>query len=135
MSEAASLPVAEGKQQIFGMELRPFTIGTFELCKRHNLTMLIDGVVPEDVTERMRQVSIYLYIQSQPFDEMLERIESPDFETNYLRRFQFSITPAMLEEAVELIGKNLMGAGEMSIEVQERASLRDGKEESPPPNS
>jgi len=128
-------PITDGPQILAGLKLRPFTLGTMELCRQLNLSMFCDGEVPEDTNERVRQVAAYLFIQSEPLALVLAMVDSKDFDRECLRPFKFRLTPAVIDAAIDVIGKNLQGAGEMVVEVEQKPSMAGAKEETAPPNS
>lgn len=125
--------ITDGPQELAGMKLRPFTLGTLELCQQLGLTLFSGGAVPESVTERMRQVAAYLYIQSEPLEAVLKAVDSPDFDAVHLRPFKFRLTPGVVDAAWALIEENLSKAGAAVVEIAPRAGSDKG--EQPPPNS
>jgi len=128
------LPLTEGPQALGGLKLRPFTLGTLEICRRVGLSMFTAGQLPEDAGERARQVSAFLFIQSEPLDEMLAAVSSTERFNDALLRFQFRLTPAILDDGVALIEKNLQGTGEMVVEIEPKPQADGAREETPPPN-
>lgn len=125
--------VTDGPRELAGMELRPFTLGTLELCQQLGLTLFSGGGVPEGAAERLRQVAAYLFIQSEPLEDVLHAVDSPDFDQVHLRPFKFRLTPGVVDAAWALIEENLSKAGAAVVEIAPRPGSDKG--ESPPPNS
>ncbi len=124
--------LTDGPQEISGLKLRPFTLGTLDLCRELGLTIFSEGKVPLDSVERMRQIAVYLFIQSEPLDAVLKAVEEPEFEKNHLRLFKFRLTPGAVEAAWSLIERNLSHAGAAVVDIEPRPGA---KGDDPPPNS
>ena len=122
--------ITDGPVDLAGLKLRPFTLGTLDLCRQLGLTMFVDGSVPTDSAERMRQVAAYLFIQSEPLDTVLKAVDDLGFEKTHLRPFKFRLTPDVIGAAMALIEKNLSAAGAAVVDIEPR-----GKADDPPPNS
>jgi hypothetical protein len=131
---SGQLPITHGGQELGELRLRPFTLGTMEICRQLGLTMFFDGVTPQDEVERVRQVAAYLFIQSEPLDKVLRAVDDEDFEKKHLRVFKFRLTPAVLDAAIEMIAKNLGAVGDMVVEVEPRPLPSGATPEDPPPN-
>lgn len=125
--------ITDGVQELAGLSLRPFSLGTLELCQQLGLTLFSGGGVPSDAAERMRQVAAYLFVQSEPLAEVLKAVDAPDFEQAYLRPFKFRLTPGVVERAWGLIEENLSRAGAAMVAIEPRPGRDSG--DAPPPNS
>jgi hypothetical protein len=123
--------LTDGPVEIEGLKLRPFTLGTFDLCRQLGLTMFSEGTVPADAADRLRQVAAYLFIQSEPLEAVLRAVDDPLFELAHLRPFKFRLTPEVIPAAMALIEKNLTAAGRAVVDIEPRPG---GKADDPPPN-
>lgn len=124
--------VTDGPQELCGLRLRPFSLGTLDLCRQLGLTMFSEGKVPADAADRMHQVAAYLFVQSEPLEDVLRAADDPDFEKAYLRPFKFRLLPGTMEKAWSLIEDNLSRAGEASVDIEPKPGI---KLADPPPNS
>lgn len=124
--------VTDGPQNLAGLQLRPFTLGTLELCRQLGLTIFTEGAVPDDPMDRLEQTAAYLYLQSEPLESVLRAVDDPDFRKKHLRPFKFTLTPEALQDAWALIEGNLSRAGKAVVEIEPRPGA---KGDDPPPNS
>ena len=56
-----------------GNRLRPFSLGTLNLCRQLKLTLFTDAQADEQLTEeeRQRQIAAFAWMQSAPLKEVL----------------------------------------------------------------
>ena len=120
--------------EMFGLKLRPFSLGSMQLCRKLRLTMLTGDAKPEDLSEEEQQLQIvaFLYIQSKPVPEILRAIQSPNFRDEVLLPFSMELPLAAIPEAVEEIKRVMNEAGAAYVEVQQKPGE---KPEDAPPNS
>jgi hypothetical protein len=112
--------------------LRPFTLGTLDLCQEIGLT-LFTGESADDIStsDKTRQAATYLWMQSEPIDSVLAAVEKGKVKET-VRRWMFKIPPSVLEEATPKIMASIEAATAARVEVEEKP---DHKPETAPPNS
>jgi len=120
--------------EMFGLKLRPFSLGSMQICRKLKLTMLTGDAKPEDLSEEEQQVQIvaFLFIQSKPVPDVLSAIRSPNFRDDVLLPFSMELPLAAIPAAVEEIKRVMNEAGAAYVEVQPKP---DEKPEDAPPNS
>lgn len=73
---------------VAGLKLRPFSLGTLNLCRRLGLS-LFTGAQDAEVCdeEKQRQIVAFLFLQSRPMDEVLRAVRSTNFDDEHLLEF------------------------------------------------
>src|SRR4051812_27808223 len=65
--------------QVGNLTLRPFSLGTLSLCRTLNLDMITGDRAAEELDDNEKQMQIvaFLFIQSQPLDQVLKASRDP----------------------------------------------------------
>jgi len=125
-----------------GITLRPFSAGTLTICRALGLTMVVGGekeqVEALSADEKQRQLTTFLFIQSQPLDVVkkavkLARENRQAFEDDYLLPFELELPVTAMFTAMQQLENNLTAIEAAQIEVITRPS-GSKKEPTPPPN-
>ena len=111
----------EGTATLAGHELRPFTFGSFTLCRRLGLTLFTqDGAADElDEDETMRQLAAFFWIQSQPVPEVLKAVREGTAELA-IDAFQFDIPVHALPAIMRRVNELSKLASEAAVEIEEK---------------
>ena len=125
-----------------GITLRPFSAGTLTLCRALGLTMVVGGdkdqVAALSADDKQRQLTTFLFIQSQPLDVVkkaakLARENRQAFEDEYLLPFELDLPVTAMFTAMKQLENNLTAIEAAQIEAITRPS-GSKKEPTPPPN-
>ena len=125
-----------------GITLRPFSAGTLTLCRALGLTMVVGGdkdqVAGLSADDKQRQLTTFLFIQSQPLDVVkkaakLAREDRQAFEDEYLLPFELDLPVTAMFTAMQQLEQNLTAIEAAQIEAITRPS-GSKKEPTPPPN-
>ena len=125
-----------------GITLRPFSAGTLTLCRALGLTMVVGGdkdqVAALSADDKQRQLTTFLFIQSQPLDVVkkavkLARENRQAFEDEYLLPFELDLPVTAMFTAMQQLEQNLTAIEAAQIEAITRPS-GSKKEPTPPPN-
>jgi hypothetical protein len=125
-----------------GLKLRPFSAGTLTLCRALGLTMIAgaskDQLDAMHADEKQRQLTTFLFIQSQPVDVVkkavkLARENREAFEDEYLMPFELDLPVTAMFQAITQLEENLTAIEAAQIEVLPKPK-GSGKEPTPPPN-
>jgi hypothetical protein len=119
--------------EVAGLKLRPFSLGTLNLCRRLKLTLFTgqpEAELSDD--EKQRQIIAFLFLQSRPLDEVLRAVRSPDFDDEHLLPFSLTLPLSAIPEAVAEIQRIMDSAGAAVVEIEAKPGC---KSDSPPPNS
>jgi hypothetical protein len=124
----------EPDAQIAGLTLRPFSLGSLTICRRAKLTMLTGDAKPEELSddEKQNQIVAFIFIQSQPIQDVLRAVKDPDFIEKHILPFSMTLPLDAMPAAVAEIQRIMDAASAAYVEVQ---SKPDEKPEDAPPNS
>lgn len=124
----------EPEKTIAGLKLRPFSIGSLNICRRLNLTLFTqaEGAAELSEEEKQRQIVAFLFIQSEPLPDVLKAIRSENFDDEYLLPFSCRLPISAIPEAVKEIQRIIDAAGAAAVEVEPKPGE---KTSDAPPNS
>lgn len=74
--EAAFADPAETETTIGGLRLRPFSLGTLNVCRQLDLTLFLDGEAELGDEEKQRQIVAFAWVQSAPLTEVLAALRT-----------------------------------------------------------
>jgi hypothetical protein len=101
------------------LKLRPFSLGTLNLCRRLKLSLFLDGDAEITDDEKQRQIVTFAWFQSQRLGDVLAAIRKGTHE-DAVAEFEFGLAvsdlPALLAE-IQRIGEM---AGAASVEVESK---------------
>ena len=120
--------------EVNGLKLRPFSLGSMQICRKIKLTMLTGDANPEDLSdeEQQKQIVAFIFIQSAPIPEVLRAINQPNFWDDVLLPFSMGLHLSAIPAAVEEIKRIINEANASYVEVQSKPGE---KPEDTPPNS
>ena len=122
--------------EIVGYKLRPFSVGSMDLCRQVGLTM-VDGTAAVPPNEVNRQLAAFLFIHAKPLDEVLAACaKNPeDFAREHLAPFTFEVPISELFKVADFLEQQLAHVRAATVDVVEKPPLAGAKVETPPPNS
>src|SRR5688572_16396316 len=93
----------EPDKVIAGLKLRPFSIGSLNICRRLKLTLFTEAQGTQELSDddKQRQIVALLFIQSEPLQDVLKAIRSENFDDEYLLPFSCKLPVAAIPEAVK----------------------------------
>jgi len=99
---------ADGAEAPAGsLRLRPFSLGTLNLCRQLGLTLFLDGDAELDDDEKQRQIVAFAWAQSAPLPEVLGALRSGDAQGR-IAEFEFQMgvgdLPALIAEIQRISG-------------------------------
>ena len=124
----------EPAAHVAGLTLRPFSLGSLTICRRAKLTMLTGDAKPEELSDddKQNQIVAFIFIQSQPIQDVLHAVKDPDFIENHILPFSMTLPLDAMPAAVAEIQRIMDAASAAYVEVQPKP---DEKPEDAPPNS
>jgi hypothetical protein len=116
----------EGTAKLAGHELRPFTFGSFTLCRRLGLTLFTqDGAADElEEDEVMRQLAAFFWLQSQPVESVLQAVREGTAELS-IDAFQFEIPVHALPAIMRRVNELSKLASDAAVEIEEKPDSKD----------
>jgi len=129
--EAAFTDPSDGHTKVGSLRLRPFSLGTLNLCRRLNLTLFLDETVELTDEEKQRQIVAFAWAQSAPLPDVLAALRTHTADEK-IEEFEFGLAvgdlPALLDE-IQRIGE-LAAAATVDVAPKPGASGEEGT----PPN-
>jgi len=133
--EAAFL---EGGLNVPGLQMRPFSIGTLNLCKKMKLSMFVsdedkkeEGELSED--DSLEQLTAFAWMQSQPLKDVLAAVRENRWR-EAVEVFSFSLSAetigSLTSEITRISGQSNAAAVEVVKKPGEASDEKDA-----PPNS
>jgi len=117
-----------------GLRLRPFSLGTLNLCRQLGLTLFTDSKADESISdeERQRQIAAFAWLQSAPLKEVLQVVRSGTWQ-EAVNEFEFSLSVETIPALVAEIGRIATLAAAAAVEVVPKPGASEG--EGAPPKS
>ena len=122
-----------------GIELRPFTFGTLQLCRKLGLDIFTgereasetdDGDFDAD---SLNQIQTFIWMQSQPVKHVLRAVKSGTWEDDVLE-FSFGLELADMNDIMSSINE-IGDVASTAVDVVEKPEREGDKGEgTPPPN-
>ena len=77
--------IAEGPGELFGLKLRPVSLGTLNLCRRLGLSLVLhhEQVALISESERQRQVMLFVWMHSAPLTEVLAAVRDGSWDVPF----------------------------------------------------
>ena len=129
----------ETGNQAAGIELRPFTFGTLQLCRKLGLDIFTgereasegeDGGFDAD---SLGQIQTFIWLQSQPIKDVLRAVKNKTWEDAVLE-FAFCLEIADMEEIMSSINE-IGDVATTAVDVVEKPETDSAKSEgASPPN-
>lgn len=128
--EAAFADPAETATMIAGLHLRPFSLGTLNVCRQLELTLFLDGEAELGDEEKQRQIVAFAWVQSAPLTEVLAALRNGTAHEK-IAEFEFQLDVAALPELITEIQRISELAAAAAVEVAPKPG-RSGEEDAPP---
>ena len=130
----------EGSNKVCGLELRPFTFGTLQLCRKLGLDIFtgerdVEENEEGDVDgESLRQIQAFIWLQSQPIKKVLASVKAGEWEDDVLE-FSFGLELSKINEIMEAIN-SIGDVAATAVDVVEKPEPEGANagEGTPPPN-
>lgn len=131
-SQQLEAAFAEAETTVAGLRLRPFSLGTLNLCRQLNLTLFLDETAELTDAEKQRQLVAFAWAQSAPLHEVLAAIRTGK-AMDHIAEFEFTLSIDMLPGLLAEITRISKLAAAAAVEVAPKPG--SGIEEGAPPNS
>lgn len=117
-----------------GCRLRPFSLGTLNLCRQLNLTLFTDPQADETLSEaeRQRQIAAFAWIQSASLKEVLAAVRTGIWE-EAVTEFEFNLSVDTIPSLVAEISRIATLAAAAAVEVVPKPG--GGEDRDAPPKS
>ena len=122
--------------EIAGYKLRPFSVGSMDLCRQVGLSM-VEGIADVPPAEINRQLAAFLFIHAKPLEEVLAACaKTPEvFARDHLFAFTFEVPIDELFKVADFLERQLAHVRAATVDIAEKPPLPGAKVETPPPNS
>lgn len=120
--------------QVGGNRLRPFSLGTLNLCRQLKLTLFTDAQADETLSDevRQRQIAVFAWMQSAPLKEVLRAVRAGTWE-DAVTEFEFNLSVDTIPTLVAEIGRIATLAAAAAVEVVPKPG--GGEDKDAPPKS
>jgi hypothetical protein len=129
--EAAFADPTETETMIGGLRLRPFSLGTLNVCRQLDLTLFLDGEAELGDEEKQRQIVAFAWVQSAPLTEVLAALRTGTGNER-IAEFEFQLDVAALPELITEIQRISELAAAAAVEVAPKPG--HSREDDAPPN-
>lgn len=124
----------DGPDSIDGLPLRPYTVGSFNMCAALGLSIFTgekdaDKLKKED---QIWQMAAYLWIHTGDIDDRLEAVETGK-ATRQIKRLMFDMPMDSIEQIMAKIVSSNEKVASAQFDVQDKPG--EQSKETPPPNS
>lgn len=84
-AELLEAPFAESAGELLGIELRPITLGTLNLCRRLGLSLVLQPEREYEFSEaeRQRQALLFVWLHSAPLNDVLAAVRDGSWQTAF----------------------------------------------------
>ena len=131
-SQQLEAAFAEAETTVTGLRMRPFSLGTLNLCRQLNLTLFLDETAELTDAEKQRQLVAFAWAQSAPLNEVLAAIRNGTAQER-IDEFEFNLSIDVLPGLLGEIARISKLAAAAAVEVAPKPG--SGIEEDAPPNS
>ena len=128
--EAAFADPAETETMLGGLRLRPFSLGTLNVCRQLELTLFLDGEAELGDEEKQRQIVAFAWVQSATLTEVLAALRTGTANER-IAEFEFQLDVAALPELITEIQRISELAAAAAVEVAPKPG-RSGEDDAPP---
>lgn len=115
---------------IAGLRLRPFSLGTLNVCRQLDLTLFLDGEADLGDEEKQRQIVAFAWVQSAPLSEVLGALRTGTANEK-IAEFEFQMDVAALPQLIIEIQRISELAAAAAVEVAPKPGA-SGEEGAPP---
>ena len=128
--ETAFADPSEGDTKVGSLSLRPFSLGTLNVCRQLGLTLFLDGEADLDDAEKQRQIVAFAWAQSAPLSEVLSALRTNTAGEN-IAEFEFGMDVGDLPALIAEIRRVSELAAAAAVEVAPKPGA-SGDEDAPP---
>lgn len=128
----------EGDVTVANLKMRPFSLGTLNLCRTLGLTMFTasdkDAVEALDDSQKQRQMATFAWMQSAPLPEVLlivrEMRNNPGSKVleEKVEEFEMTVPVHLLPQLVKEVKRISELAASAAVEVQPKPGDKDANE-------
>jgi len=129
--EAAFAEPSSDDAKVGSLRLRPFSLGTLNVCRQLGLTLFLEEGTDLGEEEQLRQIVAFAWAQSAPLPEVLKALRSGTARDR-AAEFEFQMSLEDLPLMVEEIQRISDMATAAAVEVVPKPGAADGDA---PPNS
>jgi len=116
--------------EVGSLRLRPFSLGTLNVCRQLGLTLFLDDETKLSDEEKQRQIVAFAWAQSAPLTEVLKALRTGNAEDR-IARFAFRMEVNDLPGLMQEIQRIAELAAAAAVEVTPKPGP-DGDEDAPP---
>ena len=131
-SQQLEAAFAEGASTVAGLQLRPFSLGTLNLCRQLKLSLFLDEDAELSDEEKQRQLVAFAWAQSAPLKDVLAAIRTGTTD-DHITEFEFTLSIDLLPGLLGEIDRISRLAAAAAVDVVPKPG--DKGEEDAPPNS
>jgi hypothetical protein len=126
----------EGPIQIQDLKLRPFSIGTLNLCRKLKLTLFTGDANASDLSDEdsLHQLTTFAWMQSAPIPEVLKHTREGTHAAQ-VEEFAFGLSMESLSDLTQQIARLAKQSAAAVVKVEPKPKKDGGKEEGEPPKS
>ncbi|MCB1089045.1 MAG: hypothetical protein KDM63_18565 [Verrucomicrobiae bacterium] len=128
--EAAFAEPSEDGTKVGTLRLRPFSLGTLNVCRQLGLTLFLEGEADLDDEEKQRQIVAFAWAQSAPLPEVLDALRTKS-AADRIAEFEFRMDVGDLPLLIQEIQRISELAAAAAVEVAPKPG-RSGEEDAPP---
>jgi hypothetical protein len=123
--EDAFLTLAEPE-----LGLRPFSIGTFNMCRKMGLTLFTGGKATEKSLDPLEQLVALAWLQSQPLPEVLRALREKTWQSE-VELWQFELPPSTLNQLTAEVKRMGEQASAAVVDVEKQPTAPGGSTPKP----
>jgi hypothetical protein len=128
--EAAFAEAPEGDTKVGSLRMRPFSLGTLNVCRQLGLTLFLDGEADLDDAEKQRQIVAFAWAQAAPLSEVLSALRT-NTANEKIAEFEFGMDVGDLPALIAEIRRVSELAAAAAVEVAPKPGA-SGDEDAPP---
>ena len=128
--EAAFADSTDDATVIGSLRLRPFSLGTLNVCRQLGLTLFLDGEVELSDEEKQRQIVAFAWAQSASLPEVLKALRSGETDER-IAEFEFRMDVGDLPDLIREIQRISELAAAAAVEVAPKPGS-SGDDDAPP---
>jgi len=127
----------EAGSKTCGLELRPFTFGTLQLCRKLGLDIFTgereatEGEDGDFDGDSIQQIQTFIWIQSQPIKDVLRAVKDGTWEDEVME-FSFGLELSDMNDIMTSINE-IGDVASTAVDVVEKPQPETSSSESPPP--
>ena len=128
--ETAFAESPEADTKVGSLRLRPFSLGTLNVCRQLGLTLFLDGEADLDDAEKQRQIVAFAWAQAAPLSEVLAALRT-NTAGEKIAEFEFGMDVGDLPALISEIRRVSELAAAAAVEVAPKPGS-SGDEDAPP---